>query len=56
MKNLLEADRKVFADLQFLYTFLKKGAEAIRQNSKKIYARFWDINLEVISPKLEVYI
>ena len=56
MKNLLEADRKVFADLQILYMFLKKGAEVIRQNSKKIYARFWDINLDVISPKLEVYI
>jgi len=51
MKKLPEADRKVLADLQILSIFLKKVAEAIRQDSKgayhegKTYARYLGINL-----------
>ena len=62
MKKLPEADRKVLADPQILSTFLKKVAEALRQDSKgayhegKTYARYLGINLEDISPKLKVYI
>ena len=62
VKNLPEADKKVFEDPQIRSLMIKATSESFRQGSKgayqegKIYARSWGFNLEDISPELKVYI